>query len=223
MKTNKIITGFLFTVCLFYVLPFSSAQESASKNSMIYPSFGLGIGFFYPSDVNAYIEDNIMSGYVSNNYEIYEYLEAKAGLALRMPKFDFGVSLEYDIAPKISIVTNGESFSYAYNRMGPEIYANYYLSNKSGKNAFFIGAAVNYSFLWFKEFKGSTPGVKLQAGYSLQLKKINLQPYGAFRYAKATDETKHLPEASQWDKFKLTWIGFQVGVIISVHPRMLYK
>ncbi|HLO60376.1 MAG TPA: hypothetical protein VK179_16615 [Bacteroidales bacterium] len=224
MKTQKMLSGlFLFVIMATfpYVL---KAQETTEKKSMIYPTLGVGLGFFYPSDVNKYVETVIASGYdYTVNTQIYMYVEVKGGLTFRIKKADFTAALEYDIAPKYIAVTNGSSFSYTYSRVAPEITANYYLPNKSGKNAFLIGGGISYSFIKFKEFTGSAPGFKIQAGYSMQFSKINIQPYFAFRYVQAVDNNISAGYKENQTSFDLSYTGGQIGIILSFHSRMLYR
>jgi hypothetical protein len=230
MKTNEHINAASFlkkiskltliAVILLQGLTLKS-QESPSKSLLVYPSFGFGIGFFYPKDVNDYIKEEIISGYGSTvNTDLYMYLEIKGGITFRLKNVDFNAMLEYDIAPKYVVVSGGgDNFSFAFTRIAPEISANYYIPGESGKNAFFIGGGVNYSFMSFKEFKASNPGFKLQAGYSMQFGKFNMQPYLAFRYVKATDTSSDV----NWPKFNLDYTGGQIGIILSFHQRMNYK
>ncbi len=189
------------------------SQESTPK-SAVFPTFGFGVGFFYPKGVNDYIKEMNSQYSETFNTQIYMYFEIKGGLTFRMKKFDVSAVLEYDMAPKIVTVSNGDSKSYSFNRLSPEISANYYFPNKTGKNAFFLGAGVNYSFLKFQDFKGESPGFKLQAGYSLQFGKTNLQPYVAFRSVSADDKVNGL---------NLNYTGGQIGIIISSHKRISYK
>ncbi len=190
-----------------------TAQESGSKTSALYPSFGIGIGFFYPSDVNDYIDADL-SSYVTVNEDMYMYLEVKGGLTYRLKNVDFSGMLEFDVGPKVT--TGDETITYFYTRIAPEISVNYYISTGSGKNAFFLGGAVSYGFLKFEDFSASAPGFKAQVGYSMQFGKFNMQPYVAFRYNKATDDL-------DIGSFDLDYTGGQIGLIFSFHPGILYK
>jgi hypothetical protein len=205
----------LFTLSTFIVCALSlNAQESTGKTSALYPTIGIGIGFFYPSDVNDYI-DYDLSNYITINEDMYMYLEIKGGLTYRLKKVDFSALVEFDVAPKIA-TTGDETYTYFFTRLAPEISVNYYISNRTGKNAFFIGAGVSYAFLTFKDYSASAPGVKAQLGYSMQFGKFNMQPYLAFRYNKATD-------SATLGNFDLDFTGGQIGLIFSFHPRILYK
>ncbi|MBN2814455.1 MAG: hypothetical protein JXQ80_10285, partial [Bacteroidales bacterium] len=75
----------------------------------------------------------------------------------------------------------------------------------------FVGGGVQYQFMSFEDFQASAPGFRAQVGYSMQFGNFNLQPYGAFRYAKATD-------SGDLTDFELNYTGFQIGVILSFHP-----
>lgn len=219
MKTLKIL-AFLLAVNILVFLPGLRAQDS-EKSFMVYPSLGLGIGFFYPDDVNTYIEDYLVAGYSETfNTEMYMYLEVKGGVTFRLKNIDFSVMAEYDIAPKFVSVTGGDNLTYSFTRVAPELSTNYYFPNSSGRNAFFIGAGISYSFMKFEDFEASAPGIKVQAGYSMQFGKFNLQPYGAFRYVAGKDD---IMWGLQSDKFELNYTGGQIGVIMSFHPRMSYR
>jgi hypothetical protein len=202
-----------------------NAQDEVSKPLMVYPTITVGFGFFYPEQVNEYIEEKINWAYsTSVNTELYMYYEIKGGLAFRLKKIDFSAALEYDIAPKFVVVAGGDNISYSYSRFAPEIAANFYIPNNSGKNAFFIGAGINYSFMKFKEYSAATPGFAVRAGYSLQFKSINIQPYGLFRYVQATDPSDYMYGGEiDHPEFNLSYTAGQIGVIISFHKRMLYK
>jgi hypothetical protein len=224
MKTNNLIGTFMVIVLLFSSSGALHSQETG-KSFLVYPTFGFGIGFFYPGDVNDYIQEELLAGVTDViNGDLYMYLEVKGGLTFRLKSADISLLAEYNIGPKIVTVSGGDDFSFAYTRFSPEISGNYYFPGKSGRNAFFIGAGINYSFMKFEEFSASAPGFKLQAGYSMQFGKFNLQPYGAFRYVKATDSSDAVwGDMDQYSEMELDYTGGQIGVILSFHPGMSYK
>jgi hypothetical protein len=221
-KLKTYVNAFLLAILLLGVSSLK-AQESSSQPLHVYPTFGIGIGFFYPQDVNEYIENEITSEYTDTyNTEMYAYYEIKAGVTFRLKKVDFSAILEYDIAPKYMVVNGGSSSSvfYSFSRFAPELSANYYIpTSSSGKQALFIGGAVNYSFMTFKSFSASAPGFKVQLGYSLQVGKMNMQPYLAFRYATATDKS----DDYAYPDFELNYTGGQIGINFSFHKTISYK
>jgi hypothetical protein len=201
----------LFMVIILILPEVMVHSQEASAKLRVYPSFGIGIGFFYPQDVNQYIKDEIVSRYgTSYNTDLYMYLEVKGGITFRLKHVDFNGMLEYDIAPKFAIVTGGDNISYNYSKISPEVSANYYFPSKSARHSFFIGGGVNYNFMKFEKYSASSPGIKMQFGYNMQLHKLNLQPYLAFKYIKAKD-TSNIVD------FDLDYTGGQIGVIISIH------
>jgi hypothetical protein len=215
---GKMLKALLIIV---FLLPGALVQSrESSPDHAVYPTFGVGIGFFYPRDVNNYIESSLPSGYTTEYgfSELIMYLDVHAGITFRMKQFDISGMVEYDIAPKLIMVTNGDDINFFYNRLAPGITANYYIPVASGRHAFFIGGGVNYSFLKLEDFTASNPGFRLQAGFSLQFGKFNLQPFGAFNYVSATDSSD-----PDWEDFKMNYTSGQIGVNMSFHPRMNYK
>lgn len=201
---------FLMSIILVLQGVMLHSQESPAT-LRVYPSFGLAIGFFYPKDVNQYIKDEITSSYsTSTNTDLYAYFEVKGGITFRLKHVDFNGMLEYDIAPKLGIVIGGDNISYYYNKLSPEVSANYYFPGRSSRHGFFVGGGENYNFMKFKEYSASSPGIKLQFGYNMQFHKLNLQPYVAFKYIRATD-TSHVED------FVLDYTGGQIGVVLSFH------
>ena len=195
------------------------SQESSSTQT-VYPSFGIGFGFFYPKDVNDYIEASLPAGYVTEYgfSDLIVYYDLHAGITFRMKQFDISGILEYNIAPKLIFITNGDDMSFVFHRVAPGISANYYIPMASGIHAFFIGGGFQYSFMIFEDFKASSPGFKLQAGVSLQFSRINIQPFGAFVYAIATDSSN-----PDWGDFSMNYTSGQIGVNLSFHQRIKYK
>lgn len=192
------------------------SQETTNKTNAVYPTFGVGFGFFYPGDVNDYIEYSLPSSYIIEygTPEIFMLIDLHAGVTFRMKRFDVSAMLEYDIAPKFIMVEGGDDITFVFSRVAPGITANYYVPVGTGRHAFFLGGNVNYSFMIFEDFRASSPGFKIQLGFSMQFGKFNLQPFGAFNYASGTDS-----DNSSWGKdFKLNFTNGQVGVYLSFHP-----
>ena len=195
------------------------AQENDGRTGIVYPAFGIGIGFFYPGDVNDYIEASLPAGYVMEYgfNDLIMNITLQGGVTFRMKQFDISGLFEYALAPKYIMVTNGDDYPFFFHRFSPGIAANYYVPVGTGRHAFMVGGGINYSFMKFEQFTGSSPGFRIQAGFSLQFGHFNLQPYGAFSYAKATDNE------TDWGDFTLNYTGGQIGVNLSFHPSVNYK
>ena len=212
-KTMRLLRVLLITAFLLPCILLHS-QESTTKLS-VYPTFGIGTGLFYPRDVNKYIENETSNMIVTSGiggFTLLSYYEIKGGITFRLKNVDFNGMLEYDIAPKYVLVTNGDNVSYMYSKFSPEISTNFYIPGKSGKHAFFIGGGLNYIFLKFKQYSAASPGFKLQLGYSMQFGNFNVQPNIAFKYIKANDFN-----------FNLDYSGVLISVIFSFHKRINYK
>ncbi len=225
MKKNNFNHAILFKCKLLQLLLVVSllvpemavqSQETTAKTNAVYPTFGVGIGFFNPEDVNEYIKYSLPSGYISEfgTEDIFMLIDLHAGITFRMKRFDVSAMLEYDIAPKFIIIEGADNQTYVFSRVAPGITANIYIPVGTGRHALFLGGNVNYSFMSFKDFRASSPGFKIQAGFSMQFGNFNLQPFGAFNYASGTDS-----DNSAWGKdFILNYTNGQVGVYLSFHP-----
>lgn len=208
----------LKVLCLLLVLfsVFATSQPAFSQDSKmkVYPTFGLGIGFFNPSDVNDYVEISLPSNYELEfgTTDMFMYFEFMAGVTFRTKRFDVTPYADFALAPKwVTVIGGDDDYFYNFTRLSPGVMANYYFPSKSEKHAFFIGGGVQYQFMSFEDFQASAPGFRAQAGYSMQFGKFNLQPYAAFRYSKAKDSVG-------MSDFELNYTGFQIGVILSFHP-----
>lgn len=220
MKTNHVALSALQSkaLCLLMVIfsVFATSRYAFSQDSKmkVYPTFGLGIGFFNPSDVNDFIEVSLPSNYELEfgTTDMFMYFEFMAGVTFRTKRFDLTPYADFALAPKwITVLNDDGDYFYNFTRLSPGIMANYYFPSKSEKHALFVGGGVQYQFMKFEDFQASAPGFRAQVGYSMQFGNFNLQPYGAFRYAKATDSGDLID-------FDLNYTGFQIGVILSFHP-----
>jgi hypothetical protein len=195
-----------------------SPAPSPGKSVLVYPSFGVGFGFFNPSDVNEYIQDELGSYELEyGTTDIFLYFKLHAGVTIRMKQFDVSALLEYDLAPKFISNMSGGDYTYMYQRIAPGVDANYYVPVGTGRHAVFFGGGFNVSLLSFENFKAVSPGFDVHVGYSLQFGKFNLQPYLGFAYASGNDKDDFI------QKFALNYTSAQIGVKMSFHPRMNYK
>jgi hypothetical protein len=217
---KAIIKTFL---CLVILLPATvlKSQESTEKPVTVYPSFGISFGFFNPEDANSYIQDNLGS-YMTEygTTDMFMYFELHGSVTIRMKNVDINPFVEFATAPKIIVVSGSDDdYSYYYNRISLGVSANYYIPAGSGKNAPFIGAGVHYNFMSFENFTANSPGFRIQAGYSLQFGKFNMQPYMAFNLT----GTAEADDKYNGEPFDFNYTGFQIGIIMSAHKRINYK
>jgi len=226
MKTQQTVHPAICKKVFFLVLIFVSftffpsinAQNSNTKNFAVYPGFGLGFGFFYPKDVNEYIENDLPTmDYEIGFSDIIMYFEGHASLTFKIKWIDITSLVEYAIAPKYIAVTGSSEgdYFYAFTRLSPGILTNFYFPIGSGKHALYAGGGVQYHFMKFEEYKGNNIGFRLNAGISLQFRKFNLQPFIAFNIANAKDEES--------ESFDLNYTGGQIGVNLSFHHPVAYR
>jgi hypothetical protein len=106
--------------------------------------------------------------------------------------------------------------AFSYNKVAPQVIANFYVPMGKGKNALMLGGGITYNFLSFEEFKASCPGLKLQVGYSMQMGHFNVQPLLTFNYVDgtSTNTTRTL---------NMNYTGAHIGALFSFHRRMLYR
>ena len=200
-----------FVLVLLFKMVSMNSQDSPVK---FYPSFGLSYGFFDPKDVNAFIKNDLSSHSIastSGTTDIFSYFEVRGGITVKMKRIDFNGIGEYAGAPKVVLVTNGNSRTYYFSRTTIGAVSDFFIPlGSSGKSSLFFGGGVLYNFMKFKSYTASSPGFRLQAGVSLQFGKFNLEPNLAFNYAKAT---KHITN----DDFVMNYTGGQISLIFSFH------
>ncbi len=203
---------------LFSYVASLNAQSSNTANFAVYPGFGIGLGFFYPKDVNEYIENELpTSDYQIGFTDIIMYFEGHVSLTFKIKWIDITSLIEYAIAPKYITVSGSSEgdYFYSFGRFSPGILTNFYFPFGSGKHALYAGGGVQYHFMNFEEYEGSTFGFRLNAGISLQFGKFNLQPFVAFNIANAKDE--------EVETFNMNYTGGQIGVNLSFHRPVAYK
>jgi hypothetical protein len=178
------------------------------------PGIGIGVGFFNPSGVNEYI-NNDLSEYITTNANLYMYEEVKAFLNFKTRWFDVVPMVEYAIGPKVVV---GASGTYFFNRLSPGVTADFFIPmGMSGKYAFFLGAGAQYHMMTFKGYTANTIGYRAQFGFDLQFGSFNLQPTLYFNLANAKEG---LPEEIDGYIFKnrdLDYTGGGLSINMSFH------
>ena len=147
-------------ILLFHAGSILPAQETASGNMKIYPSFGVAAGFFYPSDVNDYIAASLAIAGVTKQYgttDMFMNYEIHGGVTFRLKSMDFSGELAFAFSPKCIFVENGDNMNFYFNRVSPGVSANYYIPMKSEKTDFFFGGGFQYHFMKFEDFNASNP------------------------------------------------------------------
>ncbi len=207
------VAGKLVFCYMFIVYAFMgplTAQENTTK-SALYPGLGFGIGIFYPSDVNDYINDD-MAGYYqqAGTYNMFLYLGLHGSLTYKIKWFDMAGIAEYAIAPKFIFISNtSEIITYNFHRFSPGLLANFHIPMKSERHEFLLGGGAQYHWMKFEDFKGENIGFMFQAGVNFNLSKVILQPHLAVNLAKA--EGVNTQGHNNCD---LNYSGVQIGLNI---------
>lgn len=203
---------------LFCYVASLNAQSSNTANFAVYPGFGIGFGFFYPKDVNEYIENDLPAmDYQIGFSDMIMYFEGHVSLTFKIKWIDITSIVEYAIAPKYITVSGSSEgdYFYSFGRLSPGVLANFYFPIGSGKHALYAGGGAQYHFMKFEDYNGNNIGFRLNAGISLQFRNFNLQPYVAFNIANAKDE--------EVENFNLNYTGGQIGVNLSFHRPVAYR
>ena len=157
---------------------FSYGQGSIKFNP------GFGFGFFYPKDVNDYIESLYNNAYMTyGTTDIFMNFYASLGI---IKEFEGDIALkvsgEIAFAPKIISVTNGEgSGFYSLNRLSPMVCIDKYFP-VADNSALFIGLGAHLNYLQFKSWNAITPGGHLELGYRLSFDDYDVEAFVAGDY-----------------------------------------
>jgi hypothetical protein len=205
---RKFIFLFVFAIiCSQY----SHSQNSEEKRVFIKPGISLGLGVFYPKEINDYIEADL-SNYITSNENMYINFFLRGSFGIQFSKmFVLEPVVEFAIAPKIVI---GADKSYIFGRVSPGVLANLHVPVGKRRNTFFLGGGALYHHMWFKDFSGGTIGPAFQAGFSMNFgKSLNPEVFAGFNYAKAQGKDKSLGSMSPG--LELSYTDFHLGIRIN--------
>jgi hypothetical protein len=167
---------------LFSLSLLVKSQDQQSPPPKFYLGFQYSAGFFYPSDVNDYID---------NYLKVHNIIIQAGSSAIFMNHcFDFtglymvnsviGIQGGADIAfaPKFLSVSNGESKFFNFWRFSPWGGANLYAGS------FCISGKGMYNMMSFEGYKVSKLGWNVTASYGVNISTLRFSPFIAFDYAK---------------------------------------
>ena len=195
------IIGTIIFYCLQPVLgsekaTFSLAQNEPSERKIVSGGFGVGLGIFFPKQVNDYIKDATSHLLITTGFAdmITNYI-GKASISVRpVPVIEISVYCEFAWAPKFILVSSGDNYYFSFTKISPVLSPKIHIPLGSGRNSLFFAPAVSYNFMKFKDVNDGWEtdmekcwGWKLQVGFNLEMKKIILKPYLGYDHAKATN------------------------------------
>ena len=214
MKKYAIL--FLIFICLGKSLNAQTKSDISVENKVdkpVYFGIGFGFGFFYPSDVNDYIKDEMSYVYLTSGVEdLFLNIVGRISLTYRINRIiDLSWIAEYAWAPKYFSVSGGDNKYFHFDRISPGLIAKLHIPIGSGRHSIFLAPGILYHFMKFEEFKADDFGVRIEAGLSFNFGKSNLQPFICYDYAKAKDDL----DFNNIRKFELNYSGAQIGVDFS--------
>ena len=127
------------------------AQWDIDKSSGLYPGFGIGLGVFYPEDVNNYIEADIPSNIITSygTTDLYMYEELHAFLTYKIKWIDITGIMEYALGPKWIVISGSTNLFYNFRRISPGLLVNFYFPTGTGRHAIYLGGGAQFHFMKF--------------------------------------------------------------------------
>lgn len=199
----------IFIICLFVSITAvaqSDNDQQSNKEQKLFFSPSVGIGFFYPDDVNRIIESNYTS---TTNSDMYLYFHIGAnGSYFLAPFIELQAGAEFAFAPKFVAVDDNID-TYFFRRITPNAKLNFHIP--AGKKVTIsIGPGISYSSLKFNAPGGSIEntdiGYSIQAGAMIRFSKFAYAPSLVFNNIMAEGKNHYI--ISEPD---LSFIGVQIN------------
>lgn len=193
------IIGIFFLCCLHPALgsekaSFSLPQTEPSERKIVSGGFGVGLGIFYPGQVNDYIKDVTSDLLITSGFGdmVANYI-GKVSISVRpTPVIEISAYCEFSWAPKFILVSYGDNYYFSFTKISPVLSPKFHIPMRGGAYSFFFAPAVTYNFMKFKDSHHEWEtdmekcwGWKFQVGFSFEMKKIILKPYIGYDHAKA--------------------------------------
>ena len=192
-------------------------QESKPGPKLFYFGAGVNVGFFYPSDINDYLEDRY-SNYVLEfgTYSMIMYYTFNIDGAFFFSRFtELKLELECSASPKF--ISADETDIYLFNRITPGLKFNFHIPAGT-KMSVYLGPGVNYNRLKFKgpDFTKTRTclGLSGQAGVMIRFRKFAIQPGFTFNYipGKKEDSSDEPDYATTYQTgLDFSYTGGQIG------------
>jgi hypothetical protein len=193
----KLFVSLALVAILFSEVLFAKQNNRLSENEkrkIFYFGPGIGIGIFYPENINEYMTDYYSNMYQSfGTFDMVMYFSINATGSLFFTKFtELQIETEFAYSPKFFLI-NDESEYFSYQRLTPQVKFNFHIPF-SRRFSYFIGAGSSYNFLKFEspedEFTGNTTGFSAQTGVMFKFRKIAIQPGFTMNFIKADADKK---------------------------------
>lgn len=166
----------IFFMASFSATPFSIKLE-ANEIDKFGIGVGLGFGFFYPSDVNDWLDFHYSNYYMEfGSTDLFMNEQISFVTTFRPIKLlRFNIMAEAAIGPKIVRINNGGTNFHNFGRysVGAEAYLNVPIG--SGRHSMLFGVGSLFHHMYFEDYSANTVGLRvIPFGMSFQLG--NFQP-----------------------------------------------
>ncbi len=153
---------------------------------------GIGIGCFYPQEVNDYIENwkdlqqaEIESGVTGMFYHIVPKVSFVFG---PIEYIQIEVVGEVGWSPKFLAISGGQSGVFHYMRYSGGGTVTGHLPLKNGKYALFSGAGALFHYLRFEDYSAWAPGARGVLGFRMYRKRVIPEIFIAFDWVRTDSD-----------------------------------
>ncbi len=161
-------------------------------------------GFYNPEDVNAWIENDLGSYYItSGTSDLILNINMGIGFGFRFFNLvEIQPLIEYSVSPK---VITGADKTYNFTKFSGGMMTNFLAPlSPTKKNSIIIGVGLLSNSMSFEDFSGSSVNPRFQTGVSINNKRFNPQVIIAYDLAKTTDD--------EYEGFELDYSSVRIGV-----------
>lgn len=202
LKRTLLKTGFLLFVLQFTSLfctesnaQFQVETKTTSQQRYISGGIGIGLGVFYPGQINDYIRDETGHLLITTGLaEMYSNFFGRVSISVHPHRIiELCGFAELGWAPKYIMVYDSmdESLYFSFTRISPGFSTKIHAPIGSGRHSIFFAPGVTFNMMKFRDhqaqganYKANALGGRMQIGFHLDLKKIVLKPYIGYDHAK---------------------------------------
>lgn len=145
----------------------------------------MNLGFFYPADINDWLEEEYKNYTLDfGTYGMITYFTLNLHGSFFFCRYT-ELKLELELASSPKFIMADETETYFFNRITPALKFNLHIP-AGNKTSVYLGPGINYSRLKFKgpDFTKTRPSLGLsgQAGVMIRFRKFAIQPGITFNY-----------------------------------------
>ena len=200
---------------LVLIIPFMFLQiYSQSDIKPISFGIGGGIGFFYPQDINRYLNDNYSSYMLTSGvYDMFLYFVVNAkGSFFFTKNTELQLEAEWAFSPKF-IAVDGEADTYFYHRLTPAVKFHIHFPLRDDYSVYF-GPGINWNRMKLNtpngsDYHGNCIGFSGQGGVMVRFEKSAMQPFVTVNII----NSKNIEDGLTTSISNFSFTGVQIGNI----------